>query len=100
LDLPYGVLHRLNPNVFSQAFTDWASQLVNLKKNMVAMDDKELRSKLGKVRKCPSLHLVNAWSVEHNLFLGQIKVSVKYNQITVITKLLAPLDIEGETMVC
>jgi len=95
-----GVLNRLNPNAFSQAFTDWASQFVNLEKDTVAIDDKKLRSKLGKVSKCLALYLLNAWSVENNLFLGQIKMSDKYNQITAIPKLLAPLDIEGATMVC
>jgi predicted transposase YbfD/YdcC len=107
LDMPYGipshdtfndVLNRLNPNAFAQAFTDWVSQLVNLNKDIVAIDGKVLRGTLGKVSKCPALHLVNAWSVENNLCLGQIKVSDKSNEITAIPKLLALLDIEGATI--
>jgi predicted transposase YbfD/YdcC len=65
---------------------------------MVAIDGKVLRGILGKLSKCPALHLVNAWSVENNLCLGQIKMSDKSNEITAIPKLLALLDIEGATI--
>jgi predicted transposase YbfD/YdcC len=107
LDMPHGipshdtfndVLNRLNPSAFAQAFTDWVSQLVNLNKDIVAIDGKVLRGTLGKLSKCPALHLVNAWSVKNNLCLGQIKVSDKSNEITAIPKLLALLDIEGATI--
>jgi predicted transposase YbfD/YdcC len=107
LDMPYGipshdtfndVLNRLNPDAFAQAFTDWVSQLVNLNKDIVAIDGKVLRGTLSKASKCPALHLVNAWSVESNLCLGQVKVSDKSNEITAIPKLLALLDIEGATI--
>ena len=89
------VLNRLNPNAFSQVFTDWVGQLVNLNKDIVAIDGKVLRGNLCKLSKCPALYLVNAWSVKNNLCLGQIKVSDKSNEITAIPRLLVLLDIEG-----
>ena len=107
LDMPHGipshdtfndVLNRLNPNAFAQAFTDWVNQLVNLNKDIVAIDGKVLRGTLSKASKCPALHLVNAWSVGNNVCLGQIKVSDKSNEITAIPKLLRLLDIEGATI--
>ena len=107
LDMPHGipshdtfndVLNRLNPNAFAQAFTDWVNQLVNLNKDIVAIDGKVLRGTLSKASKCLALHLVNAWSVGNNVCLGQIKVSDKSNEITAIPKLLRLLDIEGATI--
>lgn len=107
LDMPYGipshdtfndVLNRLNPNEFGKAFTHWVSQLVSLNKDIVAIDGKVLRGTLDKASQCPALHLVNAWSVENNICLGQIKVSDKSNEITAIPQLLALLDIQGATI--
>ena len=83
--------NRVNPN----EFTDWVSHLVNLNKDIVAIDGKVLRGTLGQASKCPALHLVNAWLVKNNLCLGPIKVADKSNEITAIPKLLALLDIEG-----
>jgi hypothetical protein len=55
------------------------SQLVSLNKDIVAIDGKVLSGTLDKASQCPALHLVNAWSVENNICLGQIKVSEKLN---------------------
>ena len=42
-----------------------------------------------------ALHLVSAWSSEHRLVLGQVKVADKSNEITAIPALLELLDIAG-----
>jgi len=39
-----------------------------------------------------ALHLVSAWSSEHRLVLGQVKVADKSNEITAIPALLELLD--------
>lgn len=42
-----------------------------------------------------ALHLVSAWASENRLFLGQVKVKSKTNEITAIPALLELLDISG-----
>ncbi len=42
-----------------------------------------------------ALHLVSAWSSQHRLVLGQVKVADKSNEITAIPALLELLDIAG-----
>jgi len=41
------------------------------------------------------LYLVSAWSSEHRLVLGQVKVADKSNEITAIPALLELLDLAG-----
>jgi predicted transposase YbfD/YdcC len=41
------------------------------------------------------LHIVSAWSVSHQLVLGQKKVNSKSNELTAIPALLGMLEIEG-----
>jgi hypothetical protein len=71
--IPLTILNRLNPNEFCKAFTHWVSQLVSLNKDIIAIDSEVLRGTLDKASQCQALHLVNAWSVENNICLGQIQ---------------------------
>ena len=102
LDLKHGipshdtfsdVLNRLKPKEFSQAFTQWVSQLGNLKDDIVSIDGKTMRRTLDKVSGASAIHLVSAWSAKNNLCFGQIKVNEKSNEITAIPLLLVLLDI-------
>ncbi len=107
LDLKHGipshdtfsdVLNRLKPKEFSQAFTQWVSQLGNLKDDIVSIDGKCMRRTLDKVSGASAIHLVSAWSAKNNLCFGQIKVDEKSNEITAIPLLLDLLDIKDATI--
>jgi predicted transposase YbfD/YdcC len=107
LDLKHGipshdtfsdVLNRLKPKEFSQAFTQWVSQLGNLKDDIVSIDGKTMRRTLDKASGASAIHLVSAWSAKNNLCFGQIKVNEKSNEITAITLLLDLLDITDATI--
>jgi predicted transposase YbfD/YdcC len=107
LDLPHSipshdtfcdVLNRLNPKEFAQAFTQWVSQLADLKDDIVALDGKVMRGTLDKANGNPAIHLVSAWSVNNRLCFGQVKVADKSNEITAIPLLLELLDIEQATI--
>ena len=107
LDLTYGipshdtfndVLNRLNPHEFHEAFTRWITELSKQKEGIIALDGKVMRRTLDKASGMSATHLVNAWSVENNFCLGQIKASEKSNEITAIPILLNLLDINGATI--
>lgn len=107
LDLEHGipshdtfsdVLNRLKPKEFSQAFTQWVSQLGNLKDDIVSIDGKTMRGTLDKASGASAIHLVSAWSAKNNFCFGQVKVYEKSNEITAIPLLLDLLDIEGATI--
>ena len=107
LDLEHGipshdtfsdVLNRLKPKEFSQAFTQWVSQLGNLKDDIVSIDGKTMRGTLDKASGASAIHLVSAWSAKNNFCFGQVKVDKKSNEITAIPLLLDLLDIEGATI--
>jgi len=107
LDLEHGipshdtfsdVLNRLKPKEFSQAFTQWVSQLGNLRDDIVSIDGKTMRGTLDKASGASAIHLVSAWSAKNNLCFGQIKVDEKSNEITAIPLLLDLLDIKGATI--
>lgn len=107
LDLKHGipshdtfsdVLNRLKPKEFAQAFTQWVSQLGNLKDDIVSIDGKCMRRTLDKASGASAIHLVSAWSAKNNLCFGQIKVDEKSNEITAIPLLLDLLDIKDSTI--
>jgi len=92
------VLNRLKLNEFSQAFTQWVSQLGHLKDDIVSIDGKTMRRILDKASGASPIHLVSAWSAKNNLCFGQTKVNEKSNEITAIPLLLDLLDIKGATI--
>ncbi len=111
LDLKHGipshdtfsdVLNRLKPKEFSQAFTQWVSQLRNLKGDIVSIDGKCMRGTLDKASGASAIHLVSAWSVKNNPCFGQanfrLTVNEKSNEITAIPLLLDLLDIKSATV--
>jgi predicted transposase YbfD/YdcC len=108
LELPNGipshdtfsrVFARLDPAALLVCLRDWLNDLrETLGGKQVAIDGKTLRGSLdGEVRP-NALHLVSAWATEARLFLGQLAVDQKSNEITAIPQLLELLDIEGDTV--
>jgi predicted transposase YbfD/YdcC len=108
LELPNGipshdtfsrVFARLDPAALLVCLRNWLNDLrQKCAGNHVAIDGKTLcGSHDGEVRP-NALHLVSAWASEARLFLGQLAVDQKSNEITAIPQLLELLDIEGDTV--
>jgi predicted transposase YbfD/YdcC len=108
LELPNGipshdtfsrVFARLDPAALLVCLHNWLNDLrAKLGGKHVAVDGKTLRgSHDGEVRP-NALHLVSAWASEARLFLGQLAVDQKSNEITAIPQLLQLLDLEGDTV--
>ena len=105
LDLPQGipshdtfgrVFRWLDEEAFRTCFVRWTARIcVGTKGQVVAMDGKKLRRSGNSRHEKDGIWMVNAWSVENRMVLGQKKVDDKSNEITAIPELLAQLDLTG-----
>jgi predicted transposase YbfD/YdcC len=67
----------------------------NLASHQINIDGKVLRATGKRGKKTAALCLVNAWSAEHCLSLGQVKVDKKSNEKTAIPEIIRTVDIKG-----
>ena len=82
---------------FANFFNNWITLFIEngVAVKHVAIDGKVLRRSHDKGKDKSAIHMVSAWSNEHNCVLAQVKVDEKSNEITAIPKLLKILDLEG-----
>lgn len=93
---------------FVEAKEEWFKKFFELKhgipskatidEEVIAIDGKTLRHSFDTSANASPIHLLNAFSVENGLVLGQLKVDSKTNEITVIPKLLERLLLKGVTV--
>lgn len=105
LDLPNGtpshdtferVFDRLDPDALQRCLMAWIQAVSGkLKIDHIAIDGKTMKHSGSPARGIKALHLVSAWSTQHNLTLGQVAVDDKSNEITAIPRLLELLTLEG-----
>jgi predicted transposase YbfD/YdcC len=89
------VFARLDPKAFQKCVVEWLAavcEATGLKH--LAIDGKAIRG-AGRSTFSGCLHLVNAWSVENRMILGQEAVADKSNEIAAIPRLLEVLDLKG-----
>jgi predicted transposase YbfD/YdcC len=105
LELPNGipshdriraVFVHLNPDEFENCFRKWVETLLKeVEAKIINIDGKTSRRTHDTAKGKAAIHMVSAWSSEHNLVLGQEKVDDKSNEITAIPELIDALDISG-----
>lgn len=105
LKLPFGIptadtyrriFEKIEPSALEQSFNSWLSSVVeDLDAQVIPIDGKTVRGSYDRNNKKSALHLVSAWASENRLFLGQVKVESKTNEIKAIPILLELLDIAG-----
>ena len=79
-----------------QSFNGWLSSLaIDLGAQVIPIDGKTVKGSYDRNQEQSALHLVSAWASENRLFLGQVKVEDKSNEITAIPALLELLNISG-----
>ena len=108
LELPNGipshdtfgrVFAKLDPAALLVCLQSWLNDLRrHWGGTHVAIDGKTLRGSHDGDLRPNALHLISAWATEARLFLGQLAVAEKSNEITAIPLLLELLDIEGDTV--
>ena len=88
------VFERLHACVWEENFRRWVEGLtMGLPLNVIAIDGKTLKGSYDREQQTPALHLVSAWSSEHQIVLAQEAVEEKSNEITAIPVVLGSLDL-------
>jgi len=89
------LMNRINPALFSAAFSAWVRETWPDKPDFVAIDGKTSRRSHDRSADKAPLHLVSAFAITSRLVLGQEAVADKSNEITAIPLLLERLAKDG-----
>jgi predicted transposase YbfD/YdcC len=82
------LMNRVDPGLFTQAFTSWVRETWPDRPDFVAIDGKTSRRSHDKNAGKAALHLVSAFATTSRLVLGQEAVDSKSNETTAIPVLL------------
>jgi predicted transposase YbfD/YdcC len=85
------LMNRINPALFSAAFTAWVRETWPQRPDLVAIDGKTSRRSHDRGADKAPLHLVSAFATTSGLVLGQEAVADEGNEITTIPALLERL---------
>ena len=85
------LMNRIDPKLFSSAFTAWVRETWPERPDLVAIDGKTSRRSHDRAGGQAPLHLVSAFATTSRLVLGQEAVGDKTNETTAIPILLARL---------
>jgi len=85
------LMNRINPALFSAAFTAWVRAVWPDRPDFVAIDGKTSRRSHDRAAGTEAIHLVSAFATTSALVLGQEAVADKSNELTAIPQLLARL---------
>jgi len=85
------LMNRIDPALFSSAFTAWVRETWPERPDLVAIDGKTSRRSHNRAAGQAPLHLVSAFATTSRLVLGQEAVGDKTNETTAIPILLARL---------
>ena len=85
------LMNRINPTLFSAAFTAWVRETWPNRPDFVAIDGKTSRRSHDRAVGTAPIHLVSAFATTSRLVLGQEAVADKSNELTAIPVLLARL---------
>lgn len=88
------IFQAISPSYFGECLIVLSRRLrEKVSGDVVAFDGKTHR-RTGD-EKYSALHMLNAWSVENRLVLGQLAVEEKSNEITAVPQLMDMLDLKG-----
>jgi predicted transposase YbfD/YdcC len=85
------LMNRIDPGLFSEAFTSWVRETWPAHPDLVAIDGKTSRRSHDRSAGRAPLHLLSAFATKSRLVLGQQAVADKTNEITAIPVLLERL---------
>jgi predicted transposase YbfD/YdcC len=85
------LMNRIDPGLFSAAFTAWVRETWPDRLDLVAIDGKTSRRSHDHSADKAPLHLVSAFATTSRLVLGQEAVADKSNEITAIPRLIERL---------
>ena len=89
------LMNRIDPELFSACFMDWACTMRKDAPTLIALDGKTSRRSHDRATGKAALHLVSAFATAEKLVLGQEAVEEKSNEIKAIPVLLQRLADSG-----
>lgn len=95
------IVSLVDPDEFSICFTRWCNDIQyekSLDTTHVAIDGKSLRGTYDYSKNKCLTHMVNAYSVDTGLVLGQLKTDSKSNEITTIPEILKLIKVKNRTI--
>jgi len=108
LELPNGipshdtfrrVFSLIDTDAFRDCFMSWTKAMSKATGgDIIAFDGKTLRRSFDTASGLSAIHVMNAWSTENDMCLGQMKVDGKSNEITAMPALMKLMDIRGSVV--
>jgi predicted transposase YbfD/YdcC len=89
------VWSRIDPEEFESGFRRWIGALADSISEVVAVDGKTLRGSYDRASSKAAFQMINVWSCEHELVLGQEAVPEDTNETGALPELLRLLQLEG-----
>lgn len=90
------LINALCPNALEDVLRKLANLMrKNLPLEVVNFDGQTSRGTSDKYKCLSGIHLLNAWSSDNGICIGQMKVDDKSNEITTIPELMKILDLKG-----
>lgn len=86
----------VDPKAFGNFLIKWMDSVrEKISGEVISFDGKTLCGTAEKGIGLKGVHILNAWSKENGICIGQLKVDDKSNEITAIPKLMELLDLKG-----
>jgi predicted transposase YbfD/YdcC len=93
------IFNALKPEALESALREFSSLLrEKIPQEVISFDGQTSCGTADKKKEVRGIHLLNAWSVDNKICLGQLKTADKSNEIPAMTQLLELLDVK-ETIV-
>jgi len=89
------VWSRVSPEEFEDGFRRWIGGLTDSISEVVAVDGKTLRGSYDRASSKAALQMIDVWSCEQELVLGQEAVPEETNETGALPDLLRLLELEG-----
>lgn len=89
------VWSRVDPEEFEAGFRRWIGGLTDSISDVVAVDGKTLRGSYDRESSKAALQMINVWSCEQELVLGQEAVPEETNETGALPDLLRLLEVKG-----
>jgi predicted transposase YbfD/YdcC len=90
------VFSLISPTSFNEFLIKWMGLVrERFSQDVISFDGKTLCGTAKKGIGIKGLHILNAWSKENGICIGQLKVDDKSNEITAIPKLIELLDLKN-----
>ena len=97
-DVFSAVFRVIDPEKFLICFIEWISTAADIKGKHISIDGKAIRAACEKIHNRNAPYIVNAFLVEQNLVIGQLRVDEKTNEIKGIPELMDYLNLDGATV--